>query len=131
MAALSLATGRTVSLSNAMEAIVQSYKATAATAANRVLKVDAGIVVHETSDTIALGLGLNSAAVAAGDVIDVVLFGTVTGYDLSALAVGAAIYANAGAVHGASGDVIIGVVVPSQVESSGKAILINCLHLIA
>lgn len=127
MAAISLKAGATVAPVNEFQPVLRTYVAAAALSSGAIVRLAASGRVELAANTGARIGVVIGGAVGAGYPVTVLQLGTVDGYDVSALAYGASVYAGANGVADTAGTVTIGTVVPMPESPAVKVVQINCL----
>ena len=126
MATISLKSGRTqLGLPLPYDSIVRPVQLGATLSAGAPVKASGSKMVAHTGTTLK-PTGLIMQGGGDGDWVDMVIWGWVTGYDLSSKAYDLIVKANAGTVDDTTG-ADFGKIYPSQVETDAKMLFINCL----
>lgn len=112
MTAIAIQTGKTVSPVNEYEPIMKTYIAGAALTTGVAVKLDTDgrVIASVAGDAKALQLGvvIGTGALSAGNAVTVMARGCVDGYNVSALAYGAEVFAGAAGVVDTAGTVALG-----------------------
>lgn len=131
MATLSLVSGRNVDPTRPEDSIMMPYVALEdVTQGLGAIVADGGVSIADAGTEVTCD-GIFLQTKYSGQPVDIMIFGPVAGFDLSSQSIGDLIYMdpdNGTLVDTqAAKDILIGKVVPSQVEASGKVLWINAL----
>lgn len=131
MATVALISGRHVDPSRPEDSIIMPYIALEDVTEGGPAIVDTGGVLELDGGSEVQCDGIFLQTKKVGEPVDVLHFGPVAGFDLSSQSVGDLIYADPGANvlvdTKAAADILIGKVMPTQVEAGGKILWINAL----
>ena len=127
MTAVIKSTTYSVSPTRSTTSLILPYIATVDITVGLIVAISgAGVDIAATNDTEGKGMALST--VKAGDAVDVLVYGPVEGFVLTAQTVGGLLYAtDGGAIDDTTGLYKVGMVEPSQVSPSGKIFFVNCL----
>ena len=126
MTAIAIQAGKTVTPVNEYEPIMKTYIAGEALTTGVAVKLNSSghVIKSVAADALGVQIGIviGTGALAAGAAVVVMMRGCLDGYDLSALAYGAGVFAGAAGVVDTAGTISLGRVV-SMSEYGGSKVL--------